>query len=84
MLYNTDVRTLSIIDSDQIIKILQYLEIVLSYGLNWIDSKQYYWNWVDDVVDEVIEWNSNNIAWVASDETKNYVITSNYRIEIVM
>lgn len=71
-------RTVNIIESDQIIKdiTVSWNNIIL-WTSNWKDSKQYYRNWVDDVADEVIEWKSNNIAWVAYDETKNYVITSN-------
>lgn len=71
-------RTVNIIESDQIIRdITVSWNSIILWTSNWKDSRQYYWNWVDDVADEVIEWNSNNIVWVASDETKNYVITSN-------
>ena len=71
-------RTVNIIESDQNIRdITVSWNSIILWTSNWKDSRQYYWNWVDDVADEVIEWNSNNIAWVASDETKNYVITSN-------
>ena len=58
-------RTVNIIESDQIIKdITVSWNSIILWTSNWKDSRQYYWNWVDDVADEVIEWNSNNIAWV--------------------
>jgi len=73
-----DVRTLSIIDTwYTIINITNQWWNLVIWASNWKDSKQYYWNGVDSLASEVIDWGWNNIAWVITDETKNYVMVSN-------
>lgn len=43
------------------------------------DSRQYYWNWVDAVATEVIEWKGLIIQWVTGTETISYVLTTSGR-----
>ena len=43
------------------------------------DSRQYYWNGVDAVATEVIEWKGLIIQWVTGTETISYVLTTSGR-----
>lgn len=77
-LLDWDVTQKSIIDDDYtIVDITQQWWSLILRATDWINSKQFYWNWVDDVSSEVIYRPWNSITGAISDETKSYVSVSN-------
>lgn len=71
-------NTVGVIDDDFSIRsiTLSWNSIVI-WASNWIRSKQYYWNGIDETVSEIIDRSWNNIASVVADETRTYAIISN-------
>lgn len=73
-----DVETVNIIDDwYEIRSISQIGWSLIIWASDWNNSKQYYWNGVDELASEVIEWRGLNIVNAISDETKSYVYTDN-------
>jgi hypothetical protein len=70
------VDTFNIIDSTYVIKsITQIWWSLIIWASDWNNSKQYYWNGVDETASEVIDWSWMDITNVVSDETKSFVLT---------
>ena len=66
-----------IVDANfEIVAITQQAWSLILRATDWFDSKQYYWNWVDNVASEIIEWKWLVIKWVVGTETLSYVLTS--------
>ena len=74
--------TKNIVDSRfEIIAITQQAGSLILWATDWYDSKQYYWNWVDSVASEIIEWKGLVIKWVVWTETLSYVLTTAWKTE---
>lgn len=77
--------TKNIVDSRfTIVAITQQAWSLILWATDWYDSKQYYWNWVDSVASEIIEWKWLIIKWVTGTETLSYVLTTAWRTEWVV
>lgn len=61
-----------------IVSITQQAWNLILWATNGYDSRQYYWNWVDAVATEVIEWKWLIIQWVTGTETVSYVLTTSW------
>lgn len=59
----------------EIIWITQQAWSLIIWATDGINSKQYYWNWVDEIATEVIEWNWIVIRWAKGTWTIAYVLT---------
>ena len=59
-----------------IVSITQQAWNLILRATNGYDSRQYYWNWVDAVATEIIEWKWLIIQWVTGTETLSYVLTT--------
>lgn len=59
-----------------IVSMTQQAWSLILRATDWFDSRQYYWNWVDAVAYEVIEWKWLIIKWVTGSETISYVLTT--------
>lgn len=71
------VQTQDIVDENFEIKSLtQQAGYIIIWASNGYDSRQYYWNWVDAIASEVIEWKGLIIQWVKGTETMSYVLTT--------
>lgn len=69
----------SLVDSDfEIVAMNQQAGNIIIWATNWYDSRQYYWNWVDAVATEVIEWKWLIIQSAAGTETITYVLTTSW------
>ena len=53
---------------------------IIIRATDWFDSRQYYWNWVDAVATEVIEWKWLIIQSATWTETISYVLTTSWAI----
>ena len=62
----------------EIVSITQQAWNLIIWATDGIDSRQYYWNWVDAVATEVIEWRWLIIIWVTWTETLSYVLTATW------
>lgn len=62
-------------DDEEIVAITQQADSLIIWATNWIDSRQYYWNWVDSVAAECIRWQWQIIKWATWTETISYVLT---------
>ena len=51
---------------------------IIIWATNGRDSRQYYWNWVDAVATEVIEWKWLIIQCATGTETISYVLTTSW------
>lgn len=72
-----DVQTVNIIDEWYTIRsITQIWWSLIIWASDGNNSKQYYWNGVDEVASEVIDRKWMNITNAVSDETKSYVNTA--------
>lgn len=72
----TEDSTKLLIDSTYtIIAMTQVWQNILIWATDGKDSKQYYWDWVSDVAQEVIDWKGTIISAAVSDETTSYVVT---------
>ena len=68
-----------IIDSNyEIVAMNQQAWNIIIWATDWHDSRQYYWNWVDAVATEVIEWKWLIIQSAAGTETLTYVLTTSW------
>lgn len=61
-----------------IVSITQQAWNLILWATNGYDSRQYYWNGVDAVATEVIEWKWLIIQWVTGTETLSYVLTTSW------
>lgn len=59
-----------------IVSMTQQAWNLILWATDGFDSRQYYWNWVDAVAYEVIEWKWLIIKWVTGTETISYVLTT--------
>ena len=51
---------------------------IILWATDGFDSRQYYWNWVDAVATEVIEWKGLIIKCACGTETISYVLTTSW------
>lgn len=80
----TDWQTTSkhLVDDDYtIVSITQQAGNLILWATDWFNSKQYYWNWVDRIASEIIEWKWLIIKWVVWTETLSYVLTTAWKTE---
>ena len=63
----------------KIVSMTQQAWNIILWATNGYDSRQYYWNWVDAVATEVIEWKGLIIQWVTWTETISYVLTTSWQ-----
>jgi len=62
----------------RIVSMTQQAWYILIWATDGYDSRQYYWNGVDAVATEVIEWKWLIIQWVTGTETISYVLTTSW------
>ena len=62
----------------EIVSITQQAGNLIIWATDGYDSRQYYWNGVDAVATEVIEWKGLIIQWVTGTETISYVLTTSW------
>ena len=73
------VTTKNIIDKNEtIVDITQQAWNLIIWATDGYNSRQYYWNWVDSIASEVIEWKWLIIKWVVGTETISYVLTTSW------
>lgn len=60
----------------EIVSMTQQAGNIILRATDGYDSRQYYWNWVDWVATEIIEWKGLIIQWVTGTETVSYVLTA--------
>ena len=73
------VTTKNIIDvNETIVDITQQAWNLIIWATDGYNSRQYYWNWVDAVASEIIEWKWLIIKWVVGTETISYVLTTSW------
>ena len=73
------VTSKALIDSNyRIVAITQQAWNLIIWATDWYNSRQYYWNWVDAVATEVIEWKWLIIQDVAWTEIISYVLTTSW------
>ena len=66
-----------LVDSNfTIVSMTQQAWNLILRATDWFDSRQYYWDWVDAVATEVIEWKWLIIQGVTGTETVSYVLTA--------
>ena len=65
-------------DNFSVVSITQQAWNIIIWATDGFDSRQYYWNWVDAVASEVIEWKGLIIQWVTGTETISYVLTTSW------
>lgn len=71
------VITKELVDANEtIIDITQQAWNLILWTRDESNSRQYYWNWVDAVATECIEWKWLLIQWVTNTETVCYVLTT--------
>jgi hypothetical protein len=71
------VTTKELVDKNEtIVDITQQAWNLIIWTTDGYNSRQYYWNWVDAVVTEAIEWKGLIIKWVTNTETVSYVLTT--------
>jgi hypothetical protein len=58
----------------EIIWITRISDQFFIYATNWVNSRQYAWNWIDDTVDRIITWVDKPILNVANFANIDYVI----------
>jgi hypothetical protein len=73
------VITKSLVDENEtIVDIVQQAWNLIIWTTDGYNSRQYYWNWVDSVATEIIEWKWLLIKWVTNTETVCYVLTTSW------
>ena len=73
------VITKSIVDENEtIVDITQQAWNLIIWTTDGYNSRQYYWNGVDWVASEAIEWRWLLIKWVTNTETVSYVLTTSW------
>jgi hypothetical protein len=69
----------SLVDENfTIVSMTQQAGNIILWATDGFDSRQYYWDWVDSVATEVIEWKWLIIKWVTGTETLSYVLTASW------
>lgn len=63
----------------EIVSMTQQAGNIILWATDWFDSRQYYWNGVDAVATEVIEWKGLIIQGVTGTETISYVLTTSWQ-----
>ena len=72
-------RSKLLIDQNfEIVALTQQAGNIIVWATDGKNSRQYYWNWVDSVATEVIEWKWLIIQWVTGTETISYVLTTSW------
>ena len=61
-----------------IVSMTQQAGSLILWATDWFNSRQYYWDGVDAVATEVIEWKWLVIQWVTGTETISYVLTTSW------
>lgn len=61
-------------DDEEIVALTQQADSIIIWATNWINSHQYYWNGVDSIASECIEWQGQIIQGVTGTETISYVL----------
>lgn len=61
-------------EDEEIVAITQQWDSLIIWATDWIDSRQYYWNWVDSVASECIRWQWQIIKAVTWTEIISYVL----------
>ena len=73
------VVTKTLVDENEtIVDISQQAWNLIIWTTDWFNSRQYYWNWVDSVASECIEWKWLLVQWVTNTETVCYVLTTSW------
>ena len=73
------VITKSLVDENEtIVDITQQAWNLIIWTTDGFNSRQYYWNWVDSIASEAIEWKWLVIKWVTNTETVCYVLTTSW------
>ena len=73
------VITKSLVDENEtIVDITQQAWNLIIWATDGFNSRQYYWNWVDAIASEAIEWKWLIIQWVTNTETVSYVLTTSW------
>lgn len=73
------VITKSIVDENEtIVDITQQAWNLIIWTTDGYNSRQYYWNWVDSVATEAIEWKWLLVKAVTNTETVCYVLTTSW------
>ena len=68
-----------LIDSNfRVVSMNQQAWNIIIWATDGHDSRQYYWNWVDAVATEVIEWKGLIIQCACGTETLSYVLTTSW------
>ena len=78
-LADNGVITKHLVDDNFTIKAMnQQAWNIILWATDGHDSRQYYWNWVDAVATEVIEWKGLIIQSACGTETVSYVLTTSW------
>ena len=59
---------------EEIVSLTQQWDALIIWATDGINSHQYYWNGVDSIATEIIEWKWQVIKWVVGTETISYVL----------
>lgn len=77
--FDWTVETKSIIQSGfSLVSINRIWDKFVMFATDWVDSQQYYWDWVSDEVLETINWIGNKITGTAVDGNKLYVVCEDW------
>lgn len=60
-----------------IVSINRLWDKIIIFASDWINSKQYYWDWVSETPLETIDWAWKNITCVTVDGNRAYVLVEN-------
>lgn len=52
---------------------------IIIYASDWTNGKQYFWNWVSDTFDRVIDWYDKPILWWVTLNNIDYVIVGTWK-----
>jgi hypothetical protein len=78
-LWDNGVIAKQLVDGNfKIVSMNQQAWNIIIWATDWYDSRQYYWNWVDAVATEVIEWKGLIIQCATGTETISYVLTTSW------
>lgn len=67
-------------EDEEIVGMTQQGDSLIIWATNWVDSHQYYWNWVDSVAAECIAWKWQVIKAVTWTETISYVLAGTWGV----
>ena len=78
-LWDNGVTAKQLVDGNfKIVSMNQQAWNIIIWATDGYDSRQYYWNWVDAVATEVIEWKGLIIQCATWTETISYVLTTSW------